>query len=137
MESITLPHSELDLNSYEPPTQDVLDYRKKQDAKFRTKSGRVPHQVRPTALYSDGVLITWKLVEGIPSLRTKAMRHVLEECFRKGKDRFGFQLISYSIMSNHLHVVAIVEDDEALKKGAQGLGIRIGKAINKRVSVFL
>ncbi|MFT7680562.1 MAG: hypothetical protein ACI8QC_004568, partial [Planctomycetota bacterium] len=34
MEAITLPCPELDLNSYEPPTQDVLDYRKKQDVKF-------------------------------------------------------------------------------------------------------
>ncbi|MFT7679604.1 MAG: REP element-mobilizing transposase RayT [Planctomycetota bacterium] len=131
MEAITLPAPELDLDSYTPPTPEMRALWKKRDAKFNTKSGHVPHQVRPTTQNSHGVLITWKLARGIGNLRTEAVRHLLEECFRKGKDRFGFKLISYSILSNHLHMIAIVQDDEALRKGTQGMGIRIGKAINK------
>ena len=122
---------------YAPPTPEMRLAWAKKDAKFQTRTGHVPHQVRPTVHKAQAVLITWKLVEGIGNLRTEAMRHVLEECFRKGKERFGFQLISYSILRNHIHMIATVPDDEALRKGTQGLGIRIGKAINRGVSVFL
>ena len=131
MDAITLPHPQLDLNSYTPPDQETLERRAKEAAKFSTKSGHVPHQVRPTAARSDGVLITWKLVSGLGNLRTKAMLRVLEECFRKGKDRFGFQLISFSVMSNHLHLVATSLEDEGLRKGTHGMAIRLSKAINK------
>ncbi len=56
---------------------------------------------------------------------------VLERCFREGKDRFGFKLATYTVLSNHLHLIVTAPNDRALRAGLQGLGIRMARAINR------
>ena len=73
--------------------------------KLSTNSGRVPHSPRPSVTSSEGVHVTIKLRGGIPNLRQKHVIKVLEDCFRKGKDRFGFVLAAYTVMSNHIHLL--------------------------------
>ena len=93
--------------------------------------GRVRHRRRDTIKGAHGVHVTWKLVEGIPSLRQRHVIRELEECFRAAKARFGLDLVGYSVMGNHLHLVVGAKTDESLRQGLQGLGIRLAKAVNR------
>ena len=56
---------------------------------------------------------------------------VLRGCFRKGKERFGFRLVHYSVQREHLHLMVEAEDARALSRGMQGLCVRVAKALNK------
>jgi hypothetical protein len=43
-------------------------------------------------------------------------------------------LVHFSVQSNHLHLVAEVEDRRALSRGVQGLAIRVAKAVNRSLA---
>src|SRR5262249_2515772 len=49
----------------------------------------------------------------------------------RGRDRFGFRLVHFSVQGNHIHLVAEALDERALARGMQGLGVRIAKALNR------
>jgi hypothetical protein len=49
----------------------------------------------------------------------------------RGRDRFGFRLVHFSVQGNHLHLIVEAEDERALARGMQGLGVRIAKALNR------
>ncbi|MFT5287089.1 MAG: REP element-mobilizing transposase RayT [Planctomycetota bacterium] len=75
--------------------------------------------------------VTVKLQGGIPNLRQKHVIEALECCFSKAKDRFEFELNAYTVMSNHFHFLVYVHSNEALRRGMQGLNIRIARTINR------
>jgi REP element-mobilizing transposase RayT len=77
------------------------------------------------------VHVTVKLRIGIPNLRQKHVIEALERCFSKAKDRFEFELNAYTVMSNHFHFLVYVRSNEALRRGMQGLNIRIARTINR------
>ncbi len=99
--------------------------------KVSTASGRVPHRKRPPVKDSLGVHVTWKLLPGVRSLRHKSVIEELDKCFRAAKERFDMCLFGYTVMDTHFHLIVGVRDSEALRKGLQGLGIRLAKAINR------
>ena len=101
------------------------------EPKLATKSGRIPHSPRPSVSDSHGVHVTVKLKGGIPNLRQKHVIEALERCFCKAKDRFEFELTAYTVMSNHLHFLVYVRSNQALRRGMQGLNIRIARTINR------
>ena len=101
---------------------------------------RVGHKTRAEHELRHPVHVTTRLRAGLPSLRRKTTRTVLEVAFSRGADRFGFRLVHYSIQSNHLHLIAEAADRRALARGMQGLLVRVARALNKhwgrRGSVF-
>ena len=50
-----------------------------------------------------------------------------------GGDRFGFRLVHFSVQSNHLHLIAEADGRDALRRGVQGLCIRVAKSLNRLV----
>ena len=64
-------------------------------------------------------------------LRTESRLRVLEECLSKGRERFGFRLVHYSILGGHVHLIVEAEDARSLGRGMKGLGVRIARALNK------
>ena len=48
-----------------------------------------------------------------------------------GAVRFGFRLVHYAVMGNHVHLIVEAEDRRALWRGMQGLGVRIAKGMNR------
>ncbi|MFT5286408.1 MAG: putative transposase [Planctomycetota bacterium] len=102
-----------------------------EEVKLSTKSGRVIHAVRPSVSGAHGVHVTVKLRKGIPNLRQRHVIEALELCFSKAKDRFEFELTAYTVMSNHFHFLVYVRTNEALRRGIQGLNIRIARTINR------
>ena len=49
----------------------------------------------------------------------------------RGSDRFGFRLIHYAVMGNHVHMIVEANDRRALGRGMKGLGVRIARSLNR------
>jgi REP element-mobilizing transposase RayT len=75
--------------------------------------------------------VTLKLRQHLPRLRQKDEHAALLAAFAAGKDRFGFRLIHFVVMNDHIHLIAEAADCTALRHGLQGLSIRIARALNK------
>jgi len=91
----------------------------------------VPHDTRARVTRHTPVLVTTRLLAGLPNLRSERTLALLRATLAAGADRFGFRLIEYSIQSNHLHFVAEAADELALARGMKGLLVRIAKALNR------
>lgn len=91
----------------------------------------VPHRARPKLSGRHPLHVTLRLVDGVPTLRSRAAHAVLREALRAGSDRHGFRLVHYGALSNHLHLVCEAEDERALARGLQGVTARIVRALNR------
>jgi len=159
------------------PRQTELEFRswggarKGAGRKRRSDRPQVPHVARPQHTACFPVLVTSRLLPGIPNLRrTEEARRVVaaiadslrasEDSRERGPQRGNagaqrgnagtlrpcasshpsFQVVHYSIQSNHLHFIVEAHDRRALSSGLRGLLIRIAFALNKlwnrRGSVF-
>ena len=105
----------------------------------RTGAGRKPngrragesHRTRAPLASRFPVHVNVKLKEGLPSLRRATERDALIEAFRAGAERFGFRLVHYAILRNHLHFLVEARDRRALSRGMQGLLIRVARRLNR------
>ncbi|HVO29376.1 MAG TPA: transposase, partial [bacterium] len=75
--------------------------------------------------------ITWRLLDECRDLRRKDVWRQIRFAMRAGKERFGFRLLQLSLQNGHIHAVVEANDDDALRRGAQGLTIRLARAINR------
>jgi putative transposase len=97
----------------------------------RRKLGKVPHRRRPALCGKHPVLVTWRVLPHVWNLRSERCFSRLRECFERGRDRFGFRLVHFSVQGNHLHLIVEALDERSLARGMQGLGVRIAKALNR------
>ncbi len=93
----------------------------------------VEHRRRPRLSRHHPVHVTVRVVAGLGNLRHRRLRKVVFAALGAGANRFGFRLVHFSVMSNHLHLVAEAADRRALSRGMQGLSIRLAKALNRRL----
>jgi hypothetical protein len=77
--------------------------------------GKVPHQRRPALAPRHPVHATWRVLPHVWNLRSR-------RCFERGRDRFGFRLVHFSVQGNHIHLVVEAPGERALARGMQGLG---------------
>ena len=121
------------------PKQLELDFSEKTWGGFRPGAGAkkmpkgeagVNHGKREELKKGESVQVTWKLREGLPSLRQIDEDHVLRGVFRDAQKE-GFRIVHYVVMSNHLHLLVEATDAEALSRGMTGLGTRIARALNR------
>ncbi len=94
---------------------------------------RKGHGPRPEHLQRHPVHVTLKTVANGPHLRRGDCFRVLRACFARGKDRFGFRLVHFTVQSNQLHLVCEADDKRALTRGMQGLAIRVARNLNKKL----
>ncbi|MFL5311851.1 MAG: transposase [Myxococcales bacterium] len=92
---------------------------------------KVPHRKRPALSARHPVHVTWRVLPHVWSLRSRRCFSRIARCFSRGRDRFGFRLMHFSVQGNHLHLVVEAEDERALARGMQALGVRIAKALNR------
>jgi putative transposase len=74
--------------------------------------------------------VTLRIKRELPSLRQTRAYRALSRAFLMARERFGMRLVHYSIQGNHLHLVVEAEHREALRRGMQGLAIRMARALN-------
>src|SRR5438876_8417517 len=113
---------------------------------FRTWGGRRPGAGRkpagPTAGVPHGpraihpgrhpVHVTLWIVAGLPSLRSATLFPALRGSLAAASAA-SFRIVHYSVQLNHIHLLVEAEGTRALGRGMQGLGIRLAKAINRRL----
>src|SRR3954447_10489475 len=105
----------------------------------RGRSGRKPtgayarlrHAKRPPLKARFPVHVTWRMRPGVWNLRTRRCFSELSRAFWGGANRFGFRLVHYSVQGNHVHLLVEADDERALSRGMNGLGVRIAKALNR------
>jgi len=91
---------------------------------------RVKHVRRPVLKERFPVHVTWRMKDHVWNLRAKRCLSVLQKAFLEGK-KANFQIVHYSVMGNHVHLLAEATDAQALARGMQGLGIRVARRLNQ------
>jgi putative transposase len=113
--------------------------------KFRTWGGKrkgagrkpageragVAHVERAALAPRFPVHATWRMSKGVWNLRTRRCFGALERAMYGGATRFGFRLVHYSVMGNHVHLIVEAPDRRALSRAMKGLGVRIARALNR------
>ena len=90
----------------------------------------VSHQKRPR--FKKGALdVTVRRGEGLPSMRTAAVRQVVFRVMEESAGRFGMGVVHFSILGNHLHLIVEASDQVALSKGMAGFQVRLARALNR------
>jgi REP element-mobilizing transposase RayT len=89
------------------------------------------HVARPGITRHDPLHVTMRLAVGRPNLRRHRMYRTLRAAFRRGREKFGFRLVHFNVLGNHLHLICEADDRRALSRGMQGLAIRIARNVNR------
>src|SRR5438128_8635085 len=92
----------------------------------------VPHRRRPLHHRGQPVHVTLRAVRGLPSLRGMRLFRALRSGLRAASAA-TFRVAHCSVQTNHIHLLVEAEGTQALGRGMQGLGIRLAKAINRRL----
>ena len=103
--------------------------RRKRDGNRKLR--KVPHRRRPKLSSRHPVHATWRVLPHVWNLRSRRCFVRIARSFERGRDRFGFRLVHFSVQGNHIHLVVEASDKRALARGMQGLGVRIAKALNR------
>jgi len=98
----------------------------------------IPHVPRPPHKDGNPVHVTFRARPGLPSFRTERVHRMLtsilsrqqKETKRPRKYSEHFQVVHFSIQSNHLHVMVEARNG-TLRSGVSGLAIAFAKQLNK------
>jgi REP element-mobilizing transposase RayT len=90
----------------------------------------VSHLRRPVLKSRFPVHVTWRMRGDVWNLRAGRCLSVLQRAFLLGS-KSDFQIVHYSVMGNHIHLLVEANDRRALSLGMQGLGIRIARALQR------
>ena len=91
---------------------------------------RVPHRRRTPHDRHCPVHVTLRAREDLPALRRDDVFGAVREAFIR-VSRGGFRLLHFSVQRDHLHLLVEADGPTALRRGLQGLAIRVAKAINR------
>src|SRR5438477_11853523 len=91
----------------------------------------VPHLERPELNPRHPVHVTLRVQPGIGYLRAQRRTAVILEALEAANQREDFQVVDYVILGNHLHLIVEADDEIALSRGMQALGIRIAMRLNR------
>jgi len=72
-----------------------------------------------------------RLAPRVWNLRSRRCFRGIERAFRGAREQFGFRAVHFSVLGNHIHLIAEAEDARALGRGMKGLAGRIAKGLNK------
>ncbi|HET6585748.1 MAG TPA: hypothetical protein VFG69_19955 [Nannocystaceae bacterium] len=91
----------------------------------------VPHVVRPAMRAGNPVHITMRMRDDVPELRRRDCWSAIVRVMRAFRGHFGLRIVHYSVLGNHLHILAESEGRAALVEAMQSLTPRLAKAINR------
>ena len=99
--------------------------------------GFIAHRKRPSHRKDDPVHVTLRVKRGIPSLRRQSMERVVKLALLMQRDKLTrtsakhFQVVHFTIQSDHLHLIVEAPDKRGLARGVAGLEVRIARRLNK------
>ena len=94
------------------------------------KSSRVPHRKRER-FFRKACLVTVRLDQGLPGLRTEEARAVIVAAIAKAKERFGCRVTHFSVLSSHVHFIVDAQDQKQLGRAIKGLLVRLARGLNR------
>jgi putative transposase len=101
--------------------------------RLRSRRGNVRHQVRPEHRAGEPVHVT--LRSGFRPLRSAfvfpTVRGTIRDLNRRWQDRF--QVVPFSVQSDHLHLIVEAVDRKALLGGVRGLSVSLARRVNQLV----
>ncbi|MFN7973597.1 MAG: transposase [Acidobacteriota bacterium] len=97
----------------------------------RSSTSDTPHRARPEVGRSYPLHLTLRLHRDVGRVRNWQAEPVLRKAFRKGRERFGFRLVHYSVQDTHLHLIVETDGKDSLYRGATGLAVRIARGLNR------
>jgi len=74
--------------------------------------------------------VTLRAREDLPALRRDDVFGAVREALIR-VSRAGFRLLHFSVQRDHVHLLVEADGSIALRRGLQGLAIRVAKAINR------
>ena len=77
------------------------------------------------------VHVTWRVVAGVPSLRSRRAFRVIQKALSVAAARFEMTIVEFSVQSNHVHLVIEAIGQQHMSHGMQALGVRLGKGLNR------
>jgi REP-associated tyrosine transposase len=99
--------------------------------KPKSENAGVSHLTRPTLAARFPVLVTWRMDPKVWNLRSRRCFSVMQRAMYAGALRFGFRLVHYAVLGNHVHMIVEAPDRIALSRAMKGLGVRIARALNR------
>src|SRR5205085_4075238 len=63
---------------------------------------------------------TWRIAEGVPSLRKERVLDAIRNVFEKHANGDEFRVVEFNVLGNHMHLVVESSGREALRHGLQG-----------------
>lgn len=97
------------------------------------KHPRVLHRARPPHKGRHPVHVTLRARSGLPSFRSDLVQKVFCNVLRAQEKKPyepSFQVVHFSIQTNHLHLV-VEADDDTLRTGVSGLMISFARRLNR------
>ena len=104
----------------------------KRDGAGRKRGERkyVMHRARAFHEGVNPVHVTYRIVDGLPSLRRKDIANAVIDAIA-ASEKETFRVCHFSIQSNHIHCIVEAGSKRSLARGMPGLAVRIARAANK------
>jgi REP element-mobilizing transposase RayT len=102
-----------------------------------SERGYILHAARPSHRKGDPVHVTLRVTKSIPSLRRQSLERIVKLALVKQRHQLAdtganhFQVVHFTIQSDHLHLIVEAPDKRGLARGVAGLEIRIARRINR------
>jgi REP element-mobilizing transposase RayT len=75
--------------------------------------------------------VTLRMAKHVWNLRSRRSFRVIEQALRVGADRFGVQVVRFSVQGNHIHLLVEAASTADLSRAIKGLSVRIAKGLNR------
>jgi hypothetical protein len=92
---------------------------------------RDPHRRRAPLASRYPCHVTFKVQDGIPSLRSVRLVAELERSWREACERGHFRLVHYSVQGDHAHLIVEAASARDLGNGLKSIGARFARAVNR------
>jgi putative transposase len=89
----------------------------------------IPHRRRPSHDPKTAMHMTVRRRDNLPSFRRQRVLDLVHELIEKKNDD-SFQIVHWSIQSNHIHLVCKARDRRAVTRKMQGFMIAFAKRLN-------
>src|SRR5215831_9214413 len=91
----------------------------------------VPHRPRPDFARRLPAHVTLRMAAHVYNLRSRRSFRLIQKALREGgADRFGVQVIRFSVQGNHIHLLVEAEGRLALARAVKGLSVRLARKLN-------
>jgi putative transposase len=99
------------------------------------RKGFVAHDPRPVLDRRHPVHVTMRAVKYCPPLRTQRVLRIVHECIARITRRgSSFQVVHFSVQSNHLHLVVESQDRRRMGRALQWLASQIARRVNRIIT---